>query len=71
MKKVREGQEFYLKREGNRIDRFKREEDDPDPTFKSEYFRVTHLSCSIAPKQEAYTFNAGQEWFKQRGLVAV
>lgn len=71
MKKIREGEEFCLKREGNRIDRYKREEDDPDPTFKSEYFRVTHLSCSIAPKQEAYTFNAGQEWFKQRGLVAV
>lgn len=53
-----------------RVDRYRREVDDPAPIFECERIRITHLSCSDAPGQAPYTFGTEPEWFRQRGLSA-
>lgn len=53
-----------------RIDRYRREPDDPSPAFECERIRITHISCSDAPGQAPYTFGTEPEWFRQRGLAA-
>ncbi len=70
MKKIKQGDEFTLKRSDGSVLEFRREKDEPEPVFQCERIRVTHLSHNMGPNFKPYTFGTEQEWFKQRGLVA-
>ncbi|MFI5301114.1 MAG: hypothetical protein ACHREM_23770 [Polyangiales bacterium] len=67
MTTIHVGEEFEIKR-GRRVDRFRREADEPSHDGP---FRITHVSCSDGgPSWFPYTFSQSEEWFTERGLCA-
>lgn len=69
---IREGDTFTRKvKDGRReyVLTYRRETDDPAPTFECELMRVTHLSTSGALPFPPHTFGAEPQWWKERGLV--
>jgi hypothetical protein len=70
MRTIKPGDVFEVRHARGHVSTFRRETDDPAPTFECERIRVTHIGCSLLSAMKPYTFGTEPEWFAQRGLVA-